>query len=292
MAFSMTGLGIGENQCDGTSITVELRSVNNRFLEVSCRMPSFLAAYEREVRDIIRQHVHRGKIYVQVSVQGDNDTTLGIHVNTKQTKSVRNLLSELCHHAGIDENLKLEHFLQFSEIFESPKELDNSKQIWEGVKRALHEALSNLNQMRAAEGNTLVSDLHKRIHYLNTSLLQIEDLTMKNIKDMYVKLLGKIQKLVSDAEINEDRLYAEIALLVDKSDITEECVRLHSHNDLFSKMIQEETVIGKKLIFLLQEMNREVNTIASKATHSEVSHIVVSMKEEIEKLREQSQNLE
>ncbi len=288
----MTGLGIGEYQCDGASITVEIRSVNNRFLEVSCRMPSFLSIYERDVRDIIRRRIRRGKMYVQISVQSDNDNTLGIHVNTKQTESVRSLLCELRNHAGIDEELRLDHFLKFSEIFETPKELEKSKQIWEGVKRALDTALDNLSTMRSIEGDALVSDIRKRIKLLNNSLLKVEKLTQKNVKDIYAKLLGKIQKLMGESDINEDRMYAEIALIVDKTDVTEECVRLHSHNQLFSKTVDEESVIGKKLTFLLQEMNREVNTIASKATNSEISHLVVIMKEEIEKLREQVQNLE
>jgi uncharacterized protein (TIGR00255 family) len=292
MASSMTGLGIGEFTINGVSITVELRSVNNRFLEVSCRMPSFLSSYEREVRNIIRNHIHRGKIYVQINIQGNSDDTLGIRVSTQQTEAVRNLLCELRQLAGIDEEFKLDHFLKFSEIFESPKDLENSDKIWDGVKNALENALKKLSQMRLLEGKALIADIRIRLGLLAKYLHEIEKLADKNGEQMYEKLLKKVKKLINDTGISKDRLYTEVALLSDKTDITEECVRLKSHNDLFTQTITKESVVGKKLTFLLQEMNREVNTISSKATRSEVSHVAVAMKEEIEKLREQVQNLE
>lgn len=292
MASSMTGLGIGELTIDGVTITVELRSVNNRFLEVSCRMPSFLTCYERQVRNMIRDRIHRGKMYVQITMQGNSDDGVGIRVNTQQIEGIRHLLCELRQYAGVDEDLKMEHFLKFSEIFESPKEQENSEKIWRSIQKALVEALENLGQMRVQEGESLLSDIHKRLDLLDHYLKQIEKLAENNVEDMYERLLEKVQKLINDTGISKDRLYTEIAVLSDKMDITEECVRLKSHNELFNQTIMKESVVGKKLTFLLQEMNREVNTISSKATQSEVSHIVVAMKEEIEKLREQVQNLE
>lgn len=288
----MTGFGIGQVQNDGWNIKVELRSVNNRFFEVSCKLPAMLSYYERCVKNIIRNEITRGKIYVATIIKNDSDGSLGIRVNRQMTKAIFNLLKDLRDSAGLKEELKLEHFLKFSEIFEPPDPTEEEEKLWELLKEALLIALKKLKNMRNTEGETLAEDLQKRILLLKSYVKTTEEIADKNLDNKIVKMKENIKKLIADIEIDEDRLQIEIALMSNKIDITEECVRLGSHYNQFTEIVNNDKVIGKKLNFLLQEMNREVNTISSKSSSSEISHIVVNMKEEIEKIREQVQNLE
>ena len=292
MASSMTGLGLGEVQKDGTVVVVELKSVNNRFLEVSCRMPSFLSRYERKVREIIRSRIKRGKLYVTIAIQEDTDGVLDIRVDSKTAKNIRRLLDELREATGVREELRLEHFLKFSEVFGPLRGPEDADKTWENVREALTKALADLKEMREQEGNALVRDMSKRVRELEKRLGSIERIAQENLPDEYKKMVSRVEKLVRNGEINEERLNTEIVLMADKMDVTEECVRLRSHNQLFFHTIEEGAAIGKKLNFLLQEMNREVNTISAKALNAEISHLVIEMKEEIEKIREQVQNLE
>lgn len=292
MASSMTGLGVGEVQINGTTISVELKSVNNRFLEVSCRLPTFISHYEQEMREIIRRQIHRGKLYVTISIHGETDDALGIRVDPKMAKAIRHLLDDLRRTTGVQEELCLEHFLKFSEIFESFREPEGSENTWQGVKESLLQAVADLKVMRDREGETLTRDIVDRIRVLEKHVDAIERITEKQLPDEYNKLVERVQKLVKNMEVNEERLNTEIVLMADKMDVTEECVRLRSHNQLFLRILEEEAMVGKKLNFLLQEMNREANTISAKTTNAEISHLVVDMKEEIERLREQVQNLE
>lgn len=292
MAFSMTGLGIGEVQKNGMTIVVELKSVNNRYLEVSCRMPSFLSQYEKDVRDMIRRKIHRGKLYVTISMQGETDDVLDIRIDSKKAQAINRMLEELCRSAGLEEKPQLEHFLKFSEIFEPLREPEGGAKTWKGVKEALSEALADLKAMRGQEGETLVKDIIQRVKKLDKHIEAVEALSKKNLPETYGKMVERIKKLAQDVEIDENRLTSEIVLMADRMDVTEECVRLKSHNQLFYKTLDEDDEVGKKLNFLLQEMNREANTISSKAASAEISRHVVEMKEEIEKLREQAQNLE
>jgi len=288
----MTGLGMAEIQHEGTTINVELRSVNNRFLELMCRMPPFLSRYEREVKDIIKSQITRGKLYVSISVQGETNNVLDIGVDLKKARSIRNVLNELRKVTGVNEELRLEHFLQFSEVFQSIKESETSEKIWEKVRDVLTRALEDLKQMRIQEGKALEKDIMKRIRCLGKNITAIQKIAKKNLSESYKKMVERIEKLMGNRELDKERLHTEIVLMADKMDVTEECVRLQSHNQVFLRTLKQEVVVGKRLNFLLQEMNRETNTISSKASNAEISHLVVEMKEEIEKLREQVQNLE
>ena len=256
---------------------------------------SILSYYENKVKDIIREKITRGKIYISTTINSDNSDTndlLGIRVNNQMAKATYNLLDDLRNSAGIKEDLKLEHFLNFSEIFEPIEPTKDAEKIWEQVKGALDIALKRILVMKKQEGKNLVQDILKRIALLISYLTKIEKDSDKLFDSKITKFRQEVNNLIKETEITEDRLQTEIVLMAKKADISEECVRMKSHFHQFKKIINQEKVVGKKLIFLLQEMNREVNTISSKATSSEISHIVVNMKEEIEKIREQVQNLE
>jgi uncharacterized protein (TIGR00255 family) len=269
-----------------------LKSVNNRYLEVSCRLPSFISQCEQQIRDIIRNNIQRGKLYVTITIKGDTDGILGIRIDDKMVSTIRNLLNHLQESSGVCEELKLEHFLRFSEIFESYSEPEDTDVTWNHVKGALQKALNALKSMRQEEGKALVCDAVGRIQKIEAHIDKIERIAKGSVAETFDKLMERVKKLMRDHNLEQDRLYSEIALLADKMDITEECVRMRSHDQLFLQTLKKEESVGKKLNFLLQEMNREANTMSSKALSVEIGHLVVEMKEEIEKLREQVQNLE
>lgn len=292
MAASMTGYGVGEARIDSIVMTVELRSVNNRFLEISCRMPSALSVYEQKVRELVRTELDRGKLYVTVSMQDETNNGLGLRVNPDAVQSILQLLNGLKASAGIAEPVTLDQVLKFSEIFEVTSIENKSEQLWEGVEAALTQALANLKSMRREEGAIITKDLVDRVRLIDSHVDKVEKIASEQIPETFQKMRERIQKLLTESTVDPDRIESEIAMIADKLDVTEECVRLRCHDQLFIQTIEEKEVVGKKLNFLLQEMNREANTISSKASNSEISHLVVEMKEEIEKLREQVQNLE
>ena len=280
MVSSMTGLGLGESKFENRIITVEIRSVNNRYLEFSTRLPVGLSQYEQTLKELIRKIIHRGKLYVNISVQGDQNGYNKLRVVPESVLSIRSLLESL------------DHFLQYTDIFEPEEKNDNLDEIWICTQEAVNQALFNLREMRLQEGSVLLEDIYMHLVELEKAVVDVKQIAQLNLEQSYQKMVERIQKLLEEKSVDQDRLYTEMALLADKLDITEECVRLESHHCLFRDILKKEEVVGKKLNFLLQEMNREVNTISSKANNSEISHLVVTMKEEIEKLREQAQNLE
>ncbi len=292
MAASMTGLGMAEIQNGHFVITAEVRSFNNRFLEVSFRLSPTLSVLKSEFMEVIRQYVHRGKLYVNITIQGENHSGLGLRVNLDKLKAVRGILEELYAQSGVDEPMRLEYFFKFPEILEPSSDLVSIEALKDPVKEALTQALIQLKAMREQEAAVLVKDLKQRIHVLQQKVDRIESIFKQCVPDMHARLQDRLKRLIADSELDENRLYLEIALLADRMDVTEECVRLRSHCELFLRTLDEESVVGKKLTFLLQEMNREANTISSKSSEAEITHLSVEIKEEVEKLREQVQNLE
>ncbi|MBN1780697.1 YicC family protein [bacterium] len=292
MISSMTGLGVGESSFSGQIVNVEIRSVNNRYLEVSTRLPASLTAYEPNVKEIVRKSVHRGKLYINITLSGEQNSYSKLKIVPESVVTIRRLLEALRREAGIEEPLKIEHFLPYTDIFGTQEKHDQTDVLWELTEKALGLALKNLTKMRKEEGSSLLIDILNRTAALEKATRKVVRLSKKNLPETHKKMVDRIRKLVREETLHEDRLFSEIAIMADKLDITEECVRLDSHFGLFRNILKNENEVGKKLNFLLQEMNREVNTISAKANSAEISHLVVSMKEEIEKLREQVQNLE
>ena len=292
MPFSMTGIGISEIQHGAMKISVEIRSVNNRYLEVSCKVPTLLNSLEYQIRDKVRNSVERGKLYVHLNIQNNESTETRIRVHPDKVKSIHALLSDLKQHAGIDGELTLEHFLHFSELFEPVDDAMDTSDLWEVIEPVVDAAILQLKETRGQEGSILVADIIERMELLDQWVSQVENISKVHLPQTHQTIVGRIELLLKDKEIAEDRLYTEMALLADKMDVTEECVRMRSHYTLFMDTLRSNVAMGKKLTFLLQEMNREANTMSSKAANAEVSHLVVSMKEAIEKIREQVQNLE
>ena len=292
MVISMTGYGRGSAASDDMTISVELRSVNNRFLEVTARLPRTLTLRENEMKEIIRKKVSRGKISVFVTLERVANGNFPLRINLPAARAYHRLLNQLRKAVRVKEPVKLEHLLQFSEIIEPLDVSATDEQEWELLQQALQQGLEELQQMRRNEGGELESDFRLRIAGLEQKLGTIEGLSREQIPQERTRLRERIGKLLEGEPVDEGRLEMELALLADKLDVTEECVRFRSHNKFFLDAMNGSEPAGRKLNFLIQEMNREANTIGSKSSTTEIAHLVVSVKEELEKIREQLQNIE
>ncbi len=295
MLESMTGYGSAEAVENGIRTLVELRSVNNRFAEISVKLPRQLLSYELEVRELIREHFQRGKISAFVQIQIDEDQAISISVNVPKVKAYKELLEALKREAALDTPLQLEHILRFPEIFDNgTTALDSVGECWPYVKRLLLDAVLRLKAMRRREGEELSIDFRGRIAEIEGTLQIITTLACDNLEAVRKRLAAKVEAVAGkDLAYSRDRLEMELVLAADKLDITEELTRFASHNKFFlEELDNDESGTGRKLNFLLQEQLREANTIASKSQNAEISQKIVQIKEDLEKIREQLQNIE
>jgi uncharacterized protein (TIGR00255 family) len=289
----MTGFGRAEIARGGITATVEVRGVNNRYLEVTTRLPRLLSQRDKDIKEIVRSCVNRGSLVIAVIVEEEDDGLAPMTVNKTAAKAYLKLLNDLRKIAKVKEKIRLEHLLKFSEVFEVPREEQSDEREWALVQEGLRVALDGFNQMRRDEGTELAKDLEKRIHGLGQTVQTIEQLSRNRIPEERKRLQDRIAQLLDDKSvIDQNRLELEVALLADKLDVTEECVRFRSHTKFFLETMGGPDSSGRKLNFLVQEINREANTIGSKTNDAEIAHLVVQVKEEVEKIREQLQNIE
>ncbi len=287
----MTGFGKAGKKADGFTFEAEIKSLNNRFLEVSVKLPSELQNREYEIRELVRGLVSRGKVYVTVSVQPDTSEQGGLNLNEKFVAEAAESLKRIREIAGLNEPVTLAHFLGFKELFSHDLDKLTEEHI-AVLKDTIREAVDQLVQMRRAEGEQLRKDLESRITVIATTVAEIEILRDATLKEYFERLRQRATEILKDLSAYPERLDAELALLTERCDITEECVRLRSHLKVFSETLKNSNDIGRKMNFLCQEMHREVNTIASKSFSLEIIHHTVSLREEIERIREQVQNIE
>lgn len=295
MLESMTGFGSAECVKDGVHVVAEIRSVNNRFAEISVKLPRQFSSYELEVREQIRSSLQRGKVSAFVQVKLDEERQIPITVNRGKTRALKELLDIVRQEAGIESPLNLDHFLRFSEIFDADNTLlEKTDEIWPVVREVLLQAIEGMKQMRLQEGEELSRDFMERIASINTALEEVQALSRDNVAAVRQRMSEKIAVIAGDdVPYNRERLEIELVLMSDKLDITEECIRFASHNKFFIDELQNsESGSGRKLNFLLQEQLREANTIASKSQNADISQKIVHVKEELEKIREQLQNIE
>lgn len=293
MIQSMTGYGRGECSKDGVSALVELRSVNSRFFEISSRLPRSLSLRENEIKEIVRTKVARGKISLSATMQSDANGKLPLKVNVQAARSYYKLLSQLRKSLKLKEKVSLEHILRFSEVFEGGVDEEGASTEWTVFQEALQAAVKEFQIMRGNEGNEISKDMIARVGNIQQRLEKIEAISKDRIPEERTRLHERIAQLLGDKNIiDSQRLELEIALLADKLDVTEECVRFRSHNKFFLDALRNDEAAGRKLNFLIQEMNREANTIGSKSNDTGIAHHVVAIKEDLEKIREQLQNIE
>ncbi len=291
MVCSMTGYGKGSAVNGKIKVDTEVKSVNSRYLDVILRLPSTLINKEYELRELIKSKINRGKLTVIIQVKGNGSEGNSVLINKDKLKGYLSIISQIKKSAKIKEKIKLEHLLLNKEIFEE-SESEYSEEEFNVIKKSLNSALDELQKMKLNEGKELGKDLRKRIEIIEKKLEEIEKESLSSVKEYFEKLKDKVKLLVDDVKFDKDRLELELAIIADKAEITEECVRLRSHLKFFLESLDKDEEPGRKLNFLCQEMNRETNTISSKTISTFITHNTVFIKEEIEKIREQIQNIE
>ena len=299
MVHSMTGFGRGHATVDGTSASVELRSVNKRHHDVSLRLPDVLSDKKGDVQARLKDAFERGRFVVDVEVEAASGSALPVSVDSDRAMQYKKLLERLAAAAQIQDPVRLDHLMEFQkllpgDLFVSSEEAQNVavETLWPAVEAALDEAIDALQAMRRQEGDALRNDLAARIDAIEDNLATVEARAPERVRERQDRLRTRLNELVDDDRIDPDRLETEIALLADKLDVTEECVRLHSHLDMFREAMDGDEPAGRKLKFITQEIHRESNTIGAKANDETISRCAVQMKEEIEKIREQISNVE
>lgn len=292
MVCSMTGFGRAEMIKDGVKVGIELSSVNSRFCEIQFRLPKFLSPLEAQLKELLSSHISRGKISYALSWEESSPASSYIKLNHEVSDVYYAILQELKEKYKLSGQITVESFLNLPDLVKVEKEEYDLAHAWQIISEATLAALKEFNKARESEGEKLLADMKKRVAALNQTLTEVEKIANLNVEQYRSKLKMKISALLGDAKADEDRLALEVALMAERSDITEECVRFKSHNEQFMNALKDGGPVGRRLTFLLQEMNREANTVASKACNAQISQKVVLLKEEIEKLREQVQNIE
>lgn len=292
MLKSMTGFGKREAAFQGNTVIVEIRSVNHRFREVALRLPKGFLELEEELKRLIGKHCSRGRfdITVTFSTLKEGRKLIGIdrHMARQYVLSLRELKRDFNLKGEVDIGI----VANFRDIFYMGEAVVEDKKIQPLIKRLVVQALGDLETMRAQEGKVLYTDLIKRLKILKKNMEAIAQRATQVVEDYSHRLKGRIQHLLEGREVDTDRLTQEIALFADRCDVTEELTRFDSHIGQFQLLMQASEPVGRKLDFLLQEMGREVNTIGSKANDADISSSVVQIKSELEKVREQVQNIE
>jgi uncharacterized protein (TIGR00255 family) len=292
MIKSMTGFGKGESRSRFGRFTVELRTVNHRYFDLSSKIPNGLALLEDRTKELLHRFIKRGKVNLFVSHHSDERNYDLVSFDEKAVDKYGKMLSAIKKRLKIQDEIKLSHILSFSDvIIQEQKEIE-IEAVWPSVKDALEKAIQDCNKMREREGRALYKDLVKRIKKISGCLGRISELAPEVVKDYKRKLDARIQDIVKNKAIDEARLEIEVALFAKQCDISEELARAKSHLDGLDKLLKRDDEAGRKLDFILQELNRETNTLGAKANDIKISKLVIEIKSELEKMREQVQNIE
>ena len=291
MIRSMTGFSKAEVSENGIAVTIELKSLNGRNLDISVRLPRNLNHKEIELRDILKKNISRGTLSININVQR-TESAQGFTFNNDAAKACYEALNSFRTELKLKETVKLEHVLHFYNNFPQPEQADDSENEWKVVMKALKNAVIQINKMKMNEGQQISKDMLARMKKIAGIIDKIESISANKIPEERERLRQRVAQLFDSDEIDEHRIQMELVLIADKLDISEECVRMRSHIKFFFETFKDQDPIGRKINFLMQEMNREVNTIGSKSNDTEIAHLVVAVKEDLERIREQVQNLE
>ena len=292
MIKSMTGYGRHEAILDGKKISCEIKSVNHRYSDYTIKTPRYYGFMEERVRTYLSDYISRGKVDVYISVESYDTIDKEIKLNKELAKSYINALHELRDNFGLSDDISVSTVSRYSDIFKSEKIEEDEESLWNNVLQVLNIAVNDFLAMREREGKRIEHDLCERVEYMKTLSSRVEGRSQESVNEYKDRLYAKIKEVLEDRTVDEARLLTEVAIFADKVCVNEEMVRLNSHFDEFYKIISKPEPAGRKLDFLIQEINREVNTTGSKACDIEIAGIVVELKGEIEKLREQVQNIE
>ncbi|HHY05815.1 MAG TPA: YicC family protein [Clostridia bacterium] len=291
MLRSMTGFGRGEHKGEWKEVIVEIKSVNSRYGEVKVRLPSQYVLLEENVRRFVLNHFSRGHFEVFIRLEDTGQKQCEFQVDKELALAYYKALKELAAITEIPCEVDVVQIAKFPEVL-ALCETEEAEHLWQDIEPALQEAVAALLQMREKEGEKLKEDLEQRIRVMQQIHSEILEKSPQVVKNYHEKLVTRLAEFLTAEQIDEDRLMLELALFADKCNIDEELVRLDSHFIQLTQSLEADTPVGRQLDFLLQEINREVNTIGSKANDLEITQAVVALKSELEKIREQVQNIE
>jgi len=292
MIRSMTGYGRGSIEMDGRSYTIEIKSVNHRYCDLNIKIPKSLLPLEDKIRKTVQSRLNRGKIDLFVTQNLFDKKDVSAFLNKSLADSYFSCLTEIKERYNLRDDVSLSLICKFPEVITTKQEDEDVEELWDGLETALNNALDMMVQMREREGLKLTEDIIIKCKGIKEKVLVIEEKSSDIVQEYTDKLKLRLNDLLKDYKVDENRLAMEVALLADKASIDEEIVRLKSHLIQVKETLELDEPVGRKLDFIIQEMNRETNTIASKADNLDVINIMLSIKNEIEKIREQVQNLE
>ena len=292
MIKSMTGYGRAQGSFSGGDITVEVKSVNNRYLDCGVKLPRGYAYLEESIKALVQKSISRGKVDVFVTINAAGADNVTVSVNTPVAEGYLAAMRQLVEQYGVADDISASVFSRFSDVFLVEKQEQDENEVKSAIGGVVSEALSAFDTMRTREGQALNSDLLQKAEGILSLVARVEERSPITVKSYRERLTAKMQEVLADRQIDEARIIQEAAIYADKVAVDEETVRLRSHVDQLQTMLREGGVIGRKLDFLMQEMNREANTIGSKGNDVEQARNVVNIKSELEKIREQIQNIE
>ena len=292
MVRSMTGYGRAQQERGGRDITIEIKSVNARYFEYSSRMPRSFAFLDDRLKKLVGSAISRGKTELALTVVNVSAPEASISVNMELAQSYLDAIRSMSDTLGVRDDVTASTLTRFSDVFTTRKAETDEEQLWQDVRAVAEAAVENFVAMRAAEGEKLKADILSRLEYLERAVGEVEEMSAGRVPQYQEKLYARLQSLLADTGIDEARILTEAAIFADKTAVDEETVRLRSHLRQYRDILELNEPVGRKLDFLTQEMNRETNTIGSKAQDLEITRKVVDMKAEIEKIREQIQNIE
>ncbi|CEN26451.1 YicC/YloC family endoribonuclease [Paraclostridium sordellii] len=293
MAISMTGFGRGEYKNDNYHFIVECRTINHKYVDINVRLPRKISFLEDKIRNIVKDYVKRGRVdlYIKLDLIGSEDVNLKF--DEKLASQYVNILNNIKSTFDLNDDITVMNIAKFPDIIKCEEKEEDTDLLWEMLKLALAESLKNLKEMRCEEGIKLSNDIDARCDLLKDYIEDVEKYSYNVVNEYKEKLNSRIAEILENPSlVDENRLAQEVAIYADKCSITEEIVRFKSHITQLKKAIHKDESIGRKIDFLIQEMNRETNTIGSKSSDLNITNLVVEIKSELEKIREQIQNIE
>ena len=292
MVRSMTGFGRAKYSENGLNITVEFKSVNHRYFEFTSRLPKGYMFLDEKLKSFCQQNISRGKVEAAVIIEDNSEGAASVELNTAYAGAYLAAVKDMSRRYGIKNDVKMSSLVANPELFTVKKQTLSEETVTAAVLKTAEEAMQSFISMREAEGKRLKNDVKSRTDFILEKVAFVDERSPETVKAYREKLEQKIKELIGDVQVDEQRILTETAIFADKVVVAEETVRLKSHIKQFCSLLDSDEPIGRKLDFIVQEMNREANTIGSKAQDIEIAHTVVDIKSEIEKIREQIQNIE
>lgn len=289
---SMTGFGRGEVKSAGRTWVAELRCVNNRYFDLKTRLPRNCTMFEEPLRKLLSSKLQRGRVDLVVNISGESADLKQVTVNLDLARSYHHALAEICSALDLPEQVTASQIASMPDVLVREQENEDPEAVWLQLETVVGEALDRCDEMRLQEGQVLRDDLEARLSQFSTTVETIETAIPTLLQQRQRTLEERLEKLLGQVQLDPARLAQEVAILADKTDVTEEIVRLRCHIKQFLAFLEERAAVGRKLDFLVQEFLREVNTLASKINDPGIAHLTVGLKSELEKMREQIQNIE